>query len=362
MQNTLSSQIHKRLTSLLNRTALPQYDDFISLCLEATSILEKEISDYRPSTSAGSLGGLLDFSSTQMKNLPAVIVPDIHGRLEFLIHALDFCPPFSDGRTVLDLLCEEKIVLLCLGDLPHAEGREQERWTKSYRDFCDFLEKDDIDVFLKSDSMKSEMIENLSVWEAVFVLKTAFPNFFHVLKGNHENVQNATFFDGVNLDFGNRAFKKFCEEGEMCAQFIKNQYDDLFLYYLSNFERSLPICAVFKTLVASHAEPLHAFSREELVDALSSDDAIYSLTWTANGEAAENSIERTIAKLYKRGILGRNWRNVRWIGGHRPVQKNYALRQNGFFVQIHNPQKEQIAVVLSDRVFNPETDIFLLKK
>ena len=54
--------------------------------------------------------------------------------------------------------------------------------------------------------------------------------------------------------------------------------------------------------------------------------------------------------------------NYVYFGGHRPVKENYRLRQNGKFIQIHNPKLQNIVLVRPDRKFNPETDIVSVSK
>lgn len=354
-----AARLRGRLVSLLSREGLPGYDGFIASCNEASSVLEAEPPSYRPAGSSGGPGGLLDFTAGASGGIPAVVVPDVHGRGRLLLDVLDFRPPFAGGRSVLSLLDEGRVLVVCLGDLPHAEARGRRRWAEAYADFRSFYyDGGAAEAFTGSPHMAAEMAENFAVWESVFLLKTAFPANFHVLKGNHDNVRNASFAEGVNEEFGNRAFRKFCEEGLMCAEFIRNRYDDLLLHCLGCFERSLPVCAAFGLCVASHAEPARPFTRAELVGALTSDVAVAGLTWTANGEAEEGSVERTVASLFGRGLFRRPPRGVRWIGGHRPVRGRYALRQGGRFVQIHDPDAEQVAVVEGGRAFDPETDVF----
>ena len=46
-----------------------------------------------------------------------------------------------------------------------------------------------------------------------------------------------------------------------------------------------------------------------------------------------------------------------YIAGHRPVKENFALRQGGKFIQIHNVKKQNVAVVKFWKKFSPENDI-----
>lgn len=357
-------QIRKQINDILENENLPIYDDLLSLCNDVISVLETEDSDYRPTDSLGNVGGLLELK----ENIPVIVIPDLHARGSFLRDILNYEIEYADEtkmmrKTVLELLAEGKIYLCCVGDIFHSEGRAKERWLLAYEDFCAYYYDDkESSIFLDSKYMNEEMRENLSLSMVIFLLKKCFPKHFHVLKGNHENIKNATYNSEKKVDFGNRAFRKFCEEGIMCTEFIRNYYDDLILYCISCFENTLPICAVFKNCIVSHAEPYRPFTKEEIIDGLTNDGVIYGLTWTANDEAINGSVEQTIKNLFKKNkiidVLKNPTKSVVWIGGHRPVIGKYATRQNGLYIQIHNPDEENIAIVPIDRKFNPDKDIF----
>ena len=355
-----ASDIRSRILSLLGRDELPKYGDFVSLCDGAVSVLVTEDSSYRSPDSSGAPGGLLDFTGEEFAGVDVLVVPDLHARGYFLLDVLDF--RIRGGNTVLERLLDGSLIVCCVGDIPHAESRAKDRWAEAYRDFCSyFYDGGDSSVFSESPAMVGEMLEDLSLWQMIFLLKRQFPANFHVLRGNHENVKNTTYEPGENFDFGNRGFRKFCEEGAMCSEFISLRYDDLFLHRISGFEQMLPVCAVFRNCVVSHAEPSRVFTREEIVDGLSSDEVVFGLTWTANDAAPSGTVERTMRNLYRRGglsVFSKAGKNSLWIGGHRPVSDRYALRQDGKYVQIHNPEREFVSLVKPDERFDPDADIF----
>jgi len=355
--------IRNQIITFLNKKDLPKYDNFVELCNEATSILETEDSSYRPADLSNSPGGLLDFDSDKYNNVPIIVVPDLHARGYFLLDILNYrLKNIDETKTILELLNEGKLIICCVGDIFHSEGRARERWADAYSDFCAYYyDGSDISRFVDSSAMKKEMCENFSLLQTIFLLKKTFPENFHVLKGNHENIKNENYSSGENLNYGNRAFRKFCEEGTMCAEFIRCYYDDLLLHYISCFERALPICALFKNCVVSHAEPVKAFSRDEIINSSNNDDVIFGLTWTANDVAERDSVEKTMKNLYKKTLLdvfSNPTKKSVWIGGHRPILDKYSLRQNGLYIQIHNPEKEYISFVDSNRRFCPDNDIF----
>lgn len=356
-----TSEIRNQIKNILDNQNLPKYDSFVSSCNEATSVLETEDSSYRALDAAGGAGGLLDFTSPKYNGIPVVVVPDLHARGYFVLDLLDFIVP-DCGKSVLQLLCEKRLIVCCVGDIFHAEARARDRWKLAYEDFCAYYyDGEDSSRFSESRAMQDEMRENLSLLEILFLLKKSFPEHFHVLKGNHENIKNATYEPSENLDFGNRGFRKFCEEGIMCSEFVRIFYDEVVLHCISGFEMSLPLCAVFKNCVVSHAEPSRVFTREEIVNGRASDDVVFGLTWTANDAVSANTVDGTMKNLYKCGlfsVLSNPLKNSVWIAGHRPVPDVYLTRQNGRFIQIHNPEKEYVSLVRFGKKFNPDSDIY----
>ena len=121
----------------------------------------------------------------------------------------------------------------------------------------------------------------------------------------------------------------------------------------AEFEYALPL--VFRTpdFIASHAEPLTAYSEEQLINACNDSETAFGLIWTANDESYPGSVEAMLKSL-----LPQNPDAV-WFSGHRPVfDAAFKTRCNGRLFQLHNPEEENIAIVNSSRKFNPETDIY----
>lgn len=333
------SEIRSLIQSYFDSPFLPSADDLLTLLESGIAVLESENSSYRPQASKGYAGGLIDFTGEQYKSLPVLIVPDLHGRAEFILHILDFK---IAGNTVLSLLESGKIFVCCVGDIFHSENRGKERWKQA---FIDFMAGN-----LVNDSLKEEMRENLSLLEMILSLKSAFASHFHILKGNHENVLN----ENHHTKYGNMAFRKFCDEGNMVASFLAHYYDDLILHEISCFEKSLPVCAAFNNCVITHAEPAAFFSRSEIINYHDEDSFVtLELTWTANDKAKEGSVKHLFEQLLPPSQRERAF----YFAGHRPVLGKYELRQGGLFVQIHNPFLEQIVLVQPEKLFNPERDI-----
>ena len=320
---------------------LPFYDEFFSLLNDVSELLESEKTAYRPEASGGGCGGLLDFHKD---DLPLIVIPDFHARPYFLQNILEY--RIFEDSTVLEALEKGRLRLLSVGDILHTERGTRERWAAAAAEF-------ENEIFT-GPAMSAEMQEGLSLWCSLFELKKKFPEYVHVLKGNHENILNETG-DG---DF---AFRKFVDEGEMCRSFVQEYYGDDILYLMNCIERSMPLYYFGKNCSVSHAEPMRAFSKNELIDARKNPEVVKGLIWTNNGEAAEDSASGTVKNLFEASGESVPAGYI-CLGGHRPVTGNYKILQNGSYIQIHNPSKQNIAFIRADKIFNPDEDIIEVKK
>ena len=68
---------------------VPSHDYLFDLLDKVTTVLEQEITEYRPADSNGNPGGLLILD----KDIPSVIVPDIHARPNFIKNILNYSLP-----------------------------------------------------------------------------------------------------------------------------------------------------------------------------------------------------------------------------------------------------------------------------
>ena len=351
---------------LAKHQKLPSKKKILDAAKRALFVLDTEESSYReriPGTDVA--GGLLDFRALDERGgangassaLATIIVPDIHARPEFIYNILNCdlskiaarlglakgSPLAMDGAKVVDALEESKVRVICVGDILHAEGRAKERWAASLSAFeggaCD------------SPPMREEMAEGLAALLAVMKAKYLWPKNFHCLKGNHENIAN-------ERGEGNFPFRKFASEGQMVFEFMKAVYGKEVLDAVYEFEKALPLCACAGNFFVSHAEPMDFYSREELVAAPLDERTVYGLTWTANDEARLGGVDKILTALCKppKGV------EARAIGGHRPVPENYLERQGGLYVQIHNPKKQNIAVVMPDKTFDPNDGIMTVEE
>ena len=334
----------------LSLEELPSYDFIFSLAHKACDALAAEGSlpakkSYRPLNCMDEPGSLIELYKEEERQLPAIVVPDIHARPNFILNILNyqlpkkFCGTKEDGSkyTVYQALQNKLIDVICVGDGVHTELYAA-RWELISLEF----EKGETTGFY----MKQEMILNLAALCALMQLKIDFPQNFHFLKGNHENIQNCNFG-------GDYAFYKYADEGQMFKTFMTSYYDQKLVDLISKYENLLPLVASGKNYVVSHAEPAAPFTREEIIDARFDDEVVAGLIWTKNGQ-----VKSPTALPIMKELLGKkNAKKALYFAGHRPVKENYALRQNGLFVQLHNPRKQNIALVYKDKKFNLEKDI-----
>lgn len=340
------SENFTQILDLLNSKQLPSHSELFLKAERACTVLEEEICSYRPACTENQAGSLLDFIDC---DLPTIVVPDLHARPWFLADILcfnlseEFIGIDNKGITVFDALEKGLIRVICVGDALHSEWGTRDRWQRALEEFADHI--------FTGENMVEEMIDGLNLLCGLMKLKELFPANFHFLKGNHENILNL-------CGDGDFSFRKFADEGNMVRTFITEYYGEDVLYILACTENKLPLIAVTNNCVVSHAEAAREFSREELINAKNCEGIVAALTWTDNGSAENDSAEKIMKNLTGR----ENVEDMIYLGGHRPVTDNYSARQNGKYIQIHNPGKENIALVHLNRKFLPDYDIVSVKK
>jgi len=306
----------------------------IEACLDSViPALSTESPFIRPPDRKGNPGGLV-----LLYPAPTIVVPDLHARTGYLLSLMQWEPP-GMRKTVFEALSEGELQVVCVGDGFHAEARAIRRWQKAFDEFSG--------EFHTHKAMDEEMRESIGVMLMVMELKTAFPDFFHFLKGNHENIANE------NLD-ENRSFGKFVYEGAMVKLWFKKFISSSVFkkYYL--FEKMLPGFAVGDRFCVTHAEPRRYHPRGELVNALINRKVLYDLTWTGNDEAETGSVQSYLNEYfpyYPQAIM---------FGGHRPVTGQYHLRAEGKYVQIHNPEIYNAVFIRNMSVFSLQRSFYTL--
>lgn len=293
--------------------------------------LNFEDSSIRERNSFGEPGGIVELD----KNIPTIIVPDLHARVYFIKNIMEH---LIDGKTVLELLFLSKIQIVCVGDGFHSERRCKDRWLASSKEFENgFKNHKNIDL---------EMSESLGLMALIMELKIKFPNNFHFLKGNHENILNEE-------SGGNHPFGKFTSEGLIVRSWVEEFYGEDFLYKYSSFEKSLPLFVIGRNFLVSHAEPRQFYNRSELVNCYNNDKLIYDLTWTRDGQAEVGSV----LKMLESFIDSEQLDKALYFGGHCSINSSYRLRENGKFVQIHNPDRSLITHININKDIDLNRDI-----
>jgi hypothetical protein len=306
-----------RLAELYRSAEPPDADVFRETLQGALVALRTEPAPIRPPDGEGRPGGVLRLS----RDLPTLIVPDIHGRMDFFIRVLGYEP--EPGVKALSLLAQGRIQVLCLGDGMHAESRAAARWRSALDEFNK--------GYRRRASMNEEMRESLGVMGMVMEAKRFFPGHFHFLKGNHENIANES-------GGGNFPFRKFALEGLMVSSYMRQVYGEEILGEMAAFEKELPLLAVGRGFLASHAEPAECFTEERVIEYRQDPQVVSGLTWTDNDQADPRNVPAMLE-----AFLGEEAERGYYFGGHRAVEGRYRLRAGGRFVQIHDPSRFVIA-------------------
>ncbi len=320
--------------------SVPQLDDFRNIITEVIDVLKSENEVLRPLDETECPGAFLDINSFD-PTIPVVLVPDLHARLDFFNEIVNFPLPTNDSEcaelTIYEALLQGKVFVICLGDGLHSEKRGFERWQQAQKEWLKGKPLNDY--------ICTEMEEGLGLMTSVMRLKKECPNYFHFLKGNHENILNVQ-------SCGNLPFRKFASEGEMVKDFMLSLYGRELVCMYADFENNLPLFALGSNFLVSHAEPRKAFSRLELINAYLEEETVLGLTWTHTNEAEDGSVQRMINDLLPKE------KNAVYFAGHRTVSGTHRILRDGAFIQIHNPNEHFISIVRPKRDFNPLSDIY----
>ena len=328
-----SEELKKSLYRIYTEKAMPDKKMLHDKLLRVIDILDNEPEDIRPRNNRDVPGGLL-----RLQKLPSFIVPDLHGRTDFLLTLL---ASSKEGKNILEMLDDGEIQIICLGDAMHGERRAAERWINAVSEYNSDFEQHDL--------MDEEISESFSVVETVLELKNAYPDSFHFLKGNHENIKNEE-------DGGNHPFRKFAFEGEMTRKYVEKFYGEDFLEALYIYEKHLPLLAAGDRYLVSHAEPGMFYPEDMIINSYLYPDLVHDLTWTANDEAEEGSVQKMLESFFGSSD------NTFYFGGHRINYSLYNPRANGRFIQINNPSEFAAAYIENGKDFMPEKDIFFLDR
>ncbi len=327
------------LRYLSERNKPPSAQETAAMFEAVCRVLDAEEAHLRPPDSSGLPGGVVNLRP----ELPLVALPDIHGRLEFILAALSASyPDHGVQEPLLYALDSGRAQLLFVGDFVHAESRARERWMRAFEEFSG--------GFKKHAAMDQEMNESLGVLQAFALLKQAYPEIVHGLKGNHENISNE---EGE----GNHSFGKFVLEGAMVLEYMERFYSGAPFEAVYRLEKSLPLLAVGSSYLVSHAEPARFFERDEVIEYRSSPEVVEGLTWTDNDQAETGAVYA----MLKHYLRYSEPDEAVYLGGHRPVEGLYAVRAEGRYVQFHHPARYVVALPPVNRLFDPKRDVLELQ-
>jgi len=169
------------------------------------------------------------------RKLPTIVIPDLHGRRDYLDAVLANRDPRS-GKTYLKLLRQKKVQVICLGDVMHTEIRGT-LWRRG----------------MQGRAMRKEMAESLGTLKRIAELKVAYPENFHLLRGNHDDVGPARGTAG-----------KLPRQIKQTRGFVESSLGTALLKDMAGLFGALPVAAAGKGFFASHSNPMVKVTRREV--------------------------------------------------------------------------------------------------
>ena len=332
LKNPETETVSEQILRIHADKKLPDSEYLTNLLLRTNRTLLSEPELMRPGNSAGFPGGVVYLK----RDIQTILVPDLHSRIDFLLNIL--FQTDGTGFSTLQKMGMGLIQMVCVGDGIHSENRGRRRWLKALEEYKTGFEK--------HRAMDREMSESLRLMLIVMHLKNSFPEHFHFLKGNHENITN-------EAKQGNHPFAKFAFEGPMVLFYMKKFYGEQLLFPYYQFEKRMPLLAVGRNFLCSHAEPRSFYNTQKLINYRLHPEVIDGLTWTDNGEAEEDSA----ARMLNHYLAPWETKNALYFTGHRAVGGRYKLRAEGKLVQFHNPGKFIIARINPTVPPDPERDV-----
>ncbi|MDC7221487.1 MAG: metallophosphoesterase [Spirochaetales bacterium] len=324
----------KTLERYANLKTIPPRDQLEDLVASVTFLLNNENPLVRPLDEDEISGGLI----VLREDIPTLVIPDIHGRRDFVMNFLNW--NYGPGP-VLEGLIKDELQVVCVGDGFHTEKRGALRWQEAFQEYAL--------GFKRHRHMDREMADSMGVMAMIMLLKRSFPDNFHFLKGNHENIKNEN-------NHSDRSFGKYAYEGAMVREWVEIFLGEEFLDEWSAFEQSLPLFVIGENFLVSHAEPLKFHSREEIVNFREDRTVSFDFSWTGNDQSEPGTVEA----MLKEYLPGKE--KTFYFGGHRPVQNLFQTRAGGRYVQIHNPEKDIVALLEPGEVIELEKVVKELKR
>jgi hypothetical protein len=188
------------------------------------------------------------------QDLPTILIPDLHGRRDYLDAVLAARDP-ATGRSYMQLLRDRQVQVVCLGDVMHTEVRRRLWRTRSHGNGS----------AMPAAAMEQEMAESLGTLKRIADLKAAHPEHFHLLRGNHDDVGPAT-----------GRTHRLPRQIKLTREYLQEKFGRPMVRELSGLFSALPSAATGRGFVASHANPMFPVTRQEVEQG--SERAVASLT------------------------------------------------------------------------------------
>lgn len=296
-----------------------------------------------------------------LQDLPTLIIPDLHARRELLVAILGtrLKDKPGAGASVFELLQRGQINIVCVGDIVHSEKRSN--WVINN------------DGEWTEDLLGKEMVRSLGAGAMIMYLKLQYPEHFHCLRGNHDDMagelsedfrkfvglryenDELVFEDGRPVLTGDRGESKLVRDWVL----DRDGWGQPFLTAWSTFERLLPLFARGSYYAISHTLPMIALSESDIRNPNRPRES--SLELTSRRGINEEAIIGTLENLALRESV------KRWFYGHSmvPAETNggrYAENLDGLVVRLNNPTQHVFAYVPASyepRLFDPARDVYI---
>jgi Calcineurin-like phosphoesterase len=295
-------------------------------------------------------------------NAPTLIIPDLHARRGMLVDILS--NPIKEGpyegRKVFELLQKGLVNVCCVGDIMHSE--ERTNWV--INDNGDWTHE----------LLEKEMVRSLGSAAMIMYLKMQYPEHFHCLRGNHDDIVGELakdFRKFVGLQFkndkcvivdGSPVVTSDKGESTIVRDWILTRGDgwgQTFLDLWGQFDKTLPIFAKGEFYAISHTLPQRALEEAEIRDKT----RLPSVTLELTSRRGENR-QAIIATLENLGIKDSV---KRWFYGHTHVSAEtncgkYEESADGLLVRLNNHKNYVYAYVpasLDQRLFDPAKDVYI---
>lgn len=241
--------------------------------------------------------------------LPSVIVPDIHGRSDFVLDVFSRYEP-------------SKYNIIFTGDILHTEGKNNkwrlisQRYSKNWQE--EFGQE-----------MEEEWNYSIGALEALLDVQRQFPNNVFFLRGNHDDISCKLY-----SDYGKYAWPLM--ESQLFRQYAQENHKEVLNAYYA-FENKIPYLYIGHDFIASHTIPDEKVSLKDIKFRNKKTHWLFS--W------ADNTAWDSSCLTYFEGNINRLGQNAKyWFCGHRPVNDGLVRVQCGGKLVQNNHSDEWVVI------------------